>query len=146
MSSLLYNILLHKCPICYFEVRSNSEIVTRNCSRGITNYDSTNFSEEMKINPISQRPLSQHHHHLPKTPAWVRSGTATIISAKYPAFISLGITTETKYHGKAHCAMQGRLQTLPTLWHGRHSKGHCYTCAFSRKEKSFCMSPILASV
>lgn len=74
MSSLLYNILLHKCTICYFEVTSNSEIVIRNCRREITNYHSTNSSEEMKINPIFQRPLSQHHHHLPTAPAWVRNG------------------------------------------------------------------------
>lgn len=115
MSSLLYNILLHKCPICYFEVTSNSEMVIRNCRRGITNNDSRNSSEEMKINPIFQRPLSQCHHHLPTAPAGVRNGTATIISAKYPTFISLAITTETKYHEKAHCAMQGRLQTFPAL-------------------------------
>lgn len=113
MSSLLCIILLHKCHICSFEVSSNSEIVMRNCRRGISNYDTTNFSEKMKINPIFQRPLSQRHHHLPRVPAWVRSGTATIISAKYPTFISLGITTETKYCEKAHCTMQGRLQTLP---------------------------------
>lgn len=146
MFSLLCIILLHKCHICSFEVSSNSEIVMRNCRRGISNYDTTNFSEKMKINPIFQRPLGQRHHHLPRVPAWVRSGTATIISAKYPTFISLGITTETKYCEKAHCTMQGRLQTLPALWHGRRSKGHGCTCTFSRKERSFCISPILISV
>lgn len=50
MSSLLYNILLHKCPICYFDETSNSEIVIRKGRRGITNYNSTNFSEKIKIN------------------------------------------------------------------------------------------------
>lgn len=63
MSSLLCNILLHKCHICSFEVTSNSEIVIRNCRRGISNYNTANFSEKMKINPIFQRSLSQRHHH-----------------------------------------------------------------------------------
>lgn len=136
MSSLLDNILLHKCPICYFDETSNSEIVIRNCRRGIPNYASTKFSEKMKINPIFQRPLSQHHHHLPTASVWIKSGTATLISAKYPTFISLGITTETKYHEKAHCTMQGRLQTLePYEMAGTAKDILLHTCLLQQREE-----------
>lgn len=57
--------------------------VIQNYGRGVSNYDSTNPSEERKITPIFQRVFGQHLHHLPTVPAGVRNGTA-IISAEMP--------------------------------------------------------------